>query len=319
MSDPVPLPESTRTVRHRGGGWSIAALYDSAYPLLVLALLFWAGNFIVGRAVRDDVPPIALAFGRWFGGFLVVMIVARRHLWRDLPVLMAVWPRILLLSAVGIAAFNTFVYLGLRSTTAINALLEQSVMPVVILLYSYLLFRERVSAAQLAGVLISLLGVVVIVTRGEPLALFHIELNVGDAWVLAAVAAYAAYTALLRLRPAVHPTSFLAATFLLGSMMILPFAIWEELAGNVLRATTPTFLAIGYVAVFPSVLAYFCYNRGVDLIGANRAGQFMHLMPVFGSVLAILLLGEEFRLFHAGGALLIFAGIVLAMRRRTAS
>jgi drug/metabolite transporter (DMT)-like permease len=114
----------------------------------------------------------------------------------------------------------------------------------------------------------------------------------------------------------VHPTSFLAATFLLGSMMILPFAAWEELAGNMLRPTMPTFLAIGYVAVFPSVLAYFCYNRGVDLIGANRAGQFMHLMPVFGSVLAILLLGEEFRLFHAAGALLIFAGIVLAMRRR---
>jgi drug/metabolite transporter (DMT)-like permease len=179
MSHEVPHPEAARS--SPGGGWHIAALYDSAYPLLVLALLFWAGNFIVGRAVRDDVPPIALAFGRWFGGFLVVMIVARRHLLRDLPVLAAAWPRILLLSAVGIAAFNTFVYLGLRSTTAINALLEQSVMPVVILLYSYLLFRERVSAAQLLGVLISLAGVVVIVTRGDPLAVLHIPLNVGDA------------------------------------------------------------------------------------------------------------------------------------------
>ena len=316
MADPAPSPEvagHAQTPARRSG---IAAFYDTPYALLVLAVLFWAGNFIVGRAVRDAVPPIALAFGRWTGGFLVVMLFARQHLLRDLPALLRSWRIMLLLSATGIAAFNSFIYTGLRTTTAINAALEQSIMPVVILLYSYLIFRERVSLAQAAGVLISLSGVIVIVTRGEPLALFNIPLNVGDAWVLAAVLAYAAYSALLRLRPRVHPSSFVAATFLVGALMILPFFVAEELSGDVLQARPATFLAIGYVAVFPSVLAYLCYNRAIELIGANRAGQFMHLMPVFGSVLAILLLGEEFRFFHLGGALLIFAGIVLAMRRR---
>jgi len=311
MPDPAPAPCTSPRPSRVG----IAAFYDTPYALLVLAVLFWAGNFIVGRAVRDAVPPIALAFGRWTGGFLLVMLFAHRHLARDLPRLLRSWRIMLLLSATGIAAFNSFIYTGLRTTTAINAALEQSVMPVVILLYSYLLFRERVSPAQLAGVLISLVGVVVIVTRGEPLALFHIPLNVGDAWVLAAVLAYAAYSALLRLRPAVHPSSFVASTFLLGALMIAPFFVWEELSGDVLQWRPATFLAIGYVGIFPSVVAYFCYNRAIELIGANRAGQFMHLMPVFGSVLAILLLGEQFRLFHLGGALLIFAGIVLAMRR----
>jgi len=316
MPDHAPRPEAAGHAPPPSRRSGIAAFYDAPYALLVLAVLFWAGNFIVGRAVRDAVPPIALAFGRWTGGFLVVMVFARHHLPRDLPAILRSWRIMLLLSATGIAAFNSFIYTGLRTTTAINAALEQSIMPVVILLYSYLLFRERVSLAQLAGVLISLAGVVVIVTRGVPLALFHIPLNTGDAWVLAAVMAYAAYSALLRLRPRVHPSSFVATTFLLGALMIAPFFVREELSGDVLQWRPATFLAIGYVAVFPSVVAYFCYNRAIELIGANRAGQFMHLMPVFGSVLAILLLGEEFRLFHAGGALLIFAGIVLAVRRR---
>lgn len=294
--------------------WRPRRLYDSPYHLLVLAMLFWSGNFIVGRAVHATVPPIGLAFWRWTGGLLLVLPFAWRHLRRDLPVLRAHWPLVLLLSAAGIATFNTLVYTGLRSTTALNGLLMQSTMPVFILLCSFLLFGDRPGRAQVGGIVLSLAGVAVIVSRGEPLALLRVPLNMGDVWVFAAVVSYALYSALLRRRPAVHPSSFLATTFALGAAMLLPFHLGEHLSGRALRLEAPTLLAIGYVAVFPSVLAYFCYNRGVELIGANRAGQFLHLMPVFGSLMALLFLGEAFRSFHAGGAALIIAGIVLAAR-----
>lgn len=270
----------------------IAGLYDRAYLLLILANLFWSGNFIVGRAVHGSVPPAALAFFRWFGGFLVAVGFAWPHLRRDWPLLRRHWPMLLLLAATGIAAYNTLVYTGLGTTTALNGLLEQSTMPVVILLCSFLLFGERPSARQVLGIAVSLLGVVVIITRGEFWALSRLALNRGDLWIFAAIIAYSVYSALLRRRPAMHPLSFLAATFALGAAMILPFAAGEGIAGAAPRFDIATAAAILYVAIFPSVLAYFCWNRGVEILGANRAGQFVHLMPVFGSALAILLLGE---------------------------
>ncbi len=294
----------------------LASLYDRPYFLLVMTVLFWSGNFILGRAVHTEVPPVALAFWRWAGAFLVVIGFAAPHLRRDWPVLLRHWRMVLLLSAVGIAAFNTLVYIGLGATTAINAFLLQSALPVVIILFSYLLFGERTSLMALAGVAVSLAGVATILTKGDPFALAQLAVNRGDLLVFLAVVSYALYSALLRRRPAVHPLSFLAVTFGLGAAMLAPFWAWEHAAGNALLLNRTTVLSIGYVAVFPSVLAYFCYNRGVQLVGANRAGQFIHLMPVCGSLLAVLLLGEAFRTFHAVGMALCFAGIVLATRAR---
>ena len=292
-----------------------AAVYDRAYLLLVLTTLFWSGNFIVGRAVHGTVPPIALAFCRWGGAFLVVIGFAWPHLRRDWPVLLRHWRMLLLLAATGIAAFNTFVYIGLGSTTALNGLLMQSTMPAAILLCSFLLFGERPGFVQLLAIAVSLVGVLVIITRGEAWALGRISLNSGDLWMFAAVLAYAVYSALLRRRPPVHALSLLAAIFALGAAMLVPFLAWES-SSAALALDRTTVLAVLYVAVFPSVLAYFCWNRGVELVGANRAGQFVHLMPVFGSALAILVLGEAFHGYHAAGAALIFAGIVLASRSR---
>jgi drug/metabolite transporter (DMT)-like permease len=296
-----------------------ARLWRSPYVLLTLVPLFWSGNFIVGRAVHGTVPPIALSFWRWFGALALVIGVAAPHLRRDWPSLVRSWPTMLLLSALGIAAFNTFVYLGLQTTTAINALLLQSAMPVFVLIGSFLLFGERAGPTQLAAIFLSVAGVVTIATHGEPLALAELRLGRGDAWVLAAVIAYAVYSVLLRRRPSVHPLSFLAATFLLGTAIRLPFYLGEIAAGRTAPADPTTLLAILYVAVFPSLLAYAFYNRGVELIGANRAGQFVHLMPAFGSVLAVIFLGESFRLYHAAGIALIALGIVLAARRRVTS
>lgn len=290
-------------------------LWQSSYLLLTLAALFWSGNFIVGRAIHGVAPPIALAFWRWTAGFAVLLPFAWRHLRRDLPVLLRHRWSLVALSALGITAYNALIYVGLSSTTAINALLMQSIIPVLIPVCAFCVFRERALATQILGVAVSKVGIVVIAAQGSLQLLRALHLNPGDVWVLAAVIAYALYSVLLRRRPPVHPLSFLAASIAIGTVLLLPAYLWETVTVAAFRPTTPALLAIAYLAVFPSVLAYLCFNRGVELLGASRAGLFIHLMPVFGSVLAMVFLGETLHPFHLAGMLCIAAGIGLALRR----
>lgn len=292
----------------------VTRLFDQPYLLLLLAVLFWSGNFVLGRAVRLEVPPVGLAFWRWAGGSLIIFGFAWPHLKRDWPVILRHWRIILLLSIVGVATFNTLVYTGLQYTTAINALLMQSTMPVMIVAMTYLFFQEVITRRQALGVGLSLIGVLAIIAQGDPQVLLSLSLNGGDLLIVIAVASYAAYSALLRRRPVLHPLSFVSITFMLGALALLPFYAWENLAGRVMALNQVTLLAVAYVAIFPSILAYLCFNRGVELLGANRAGLFFHLMPVFGSLMAMLFLGERFRLYHALGIGLILTGIVLATR-----
>lgn len=292
------------------------AITESPYLLLTLAVFFWAGNFIVGRAVRVDVPPVALAFWRWFFAAILVTVMARRHLSADLAKLRRSWGIVLLLAFAGIACFNTLVYIGLQHTIAVNALLMQSLMPVMIVGLSFLLFKEKIDLIQAAGVALSLLGALTIIGRGSLGVLLSLSLNRGDILVFIAVAGYAGYSIGLRKRPAVHPLSFVAATFILGDLLLMPLYIWETMAGRSLHLDAPTVMAISYVAVFPSIVSYLCFNRGVELVGANRAGMFIHLIPVFGSVMAIVFLGESLQWFHIVGILLIAAGISMATRFR---
>ncbi|MBE7470718.1 MAG: EamA/RhaT family transporter [Anaerolineae bacterium] len=294
----------------------LTTLFDQPYLLLILATLFWSGNFVLGRAVRADVPPIGLAFWRWAGGSILIIGFAWPHLKRDWPLIRRRWKFILLLAILGVTLFNTLVYTGLQFTTAINALLMQSTMPVLIVLMSYLFYRETVTPVQTVGVLLSLAGVLVIVGQGNLAMLLGLSLNLGDLLIFIAVAGYAAYSALLRQRPPLHPLSLIAATFIAGAVVLLPFYLWEHTTGRTVSFDRVTLLTIGYVAIFPSILAYLCFNRGVELAGANRAGLFIHLMPVFGSIMAILFLGERFQWFHGFGILLILIGILLATRRR---
>lgn len=286
-------------------------IVNRPYILLVLTVLFWSGNLILGRAVRAEIPPIGLAFWRWLVGFLIVLKFAYPYLKADFPQIVRHWKIILLFSALGISAFNTLLYIGLQSTTAINGLLIQTTMPLVIVLMSYLLFQDTVSAKQALGIAISLSGAIAIIARGSWQTLITLSLNPGDLLIFTAVVSYAAYSTLLRLRPAIHPLSFLASTFALGTMLLLPLYIGENLTGRLMQFNTVTVLSISYVAIFPSILAYICYNRGVELVGANRAGLFLYLMPVFGSLLAMVFLGETFQPFHALGISLIFLGILL--------
>lgn len=290
--------------------------FNRPYLLLTLTMLFWAGNAVLGRAVRAEVPPVGLAFCRWFFGFLFVLPFALPHLRRD-------WPEArrhpwitLLLSALGITCFNTMLYIGLHSTTAINAILIQSSMPVIIVIMSFLLFRETVTPIQSLGILVSLIGMVAIIARGDLSVLAGLTLKPGDVWVFIAVFLYGAYSVLLRLRPKVHPVSLLAILFGSGTLMLVPFFAWEMYEGHVLVFNRVTVLAVAYVSIFPSILSYLFYNRGVELVGANQAGLFIHLVPVFGTILAILLLGERFMVFQGVGIALILGGIYLVTRAR---
>lgn len=314
----MPSPPSGEPARTSAADTStrqaavVSYLWRTPRILLTLAIVFWSGNFIVGRATTGLVPPVALAFWRWTIGLVLVLGFGWRHVRQDGAVLARNWPILVVLAILGIAAFNTFVYIGLQTTTAVNALLMQSAMPVLILAAMFLLFGERPNIWQALGVLVSIVGVFAIATKGDWRAAAQMTFNTGDLWVLAAVAAYALYSALLRKRPAVHPLSFLAATFSIGAMTLLPLYIHEHLDVAQIQPVLPAYLAIAYVAVFPGFLSYLLYNRGVELAGANSAGHFMHLMPIFGSGLAILFLGEHLATFHVAGAALIAAGLGLA-------
>lgn len=289
-----------------------ARLWSSPALLLVIPPLCWSGNFVIGRAVHGHVPPMALSFCRWTLAFLLVWGFAAPHLRRDLPLLWRQRGLVALLAFLGIASFNALVYYGLASTTVVNGVLMQSTMPVLILAGSRVIFREPIRPLQVLAILVSLAGVAVVITRGSIETIRALSLDLGDGLIFLAVVFYAAYSVLLRHRPPVHPLSFIAAIFLAGAIMLVPALAWEIASGRSLQLDATSVASIAYVAIFPSIVAYLCFNRGVELIGANRAGQFVHLMPLFGTVLAAVFLGERLQASHLVGAALIAMGIAIA-------
>lgn len=295
----------------RLGGW----FWNRGWLLLSLAMLFWAGNSVVGRLVNADIPPIGLAFWRWVAASALILPFAWPYVREDWAALKRHRILLAVMALLGLAGFNALLYAALHTTTAINSVLLQSATPPLIFLASFVMFKERVRWIQIAGLVVALAGVAWIVSQGQPASLMSLSLSVGDGLMLIAVAGYALYSALLRKKPDVHPMSFLAATCALSILVLFPPYVAEHLAGYEVQAIRPTFAALAYVAIFPSVLAYLFFNRGVEIMGANKAGQFMNLMPAFGALLAVVFLGERLQAFHGVGLLLIAAGIVLSSRR----
>ncbi|MGY8677391.1 DMT family transporter [Bradyrhizobium sp. UFLA05-153] len=296
-------------------GW----LNNQPYLLLSLSSLFWAGNIVLARHVGAHVPPLTLTTIRWFGVFLILLPFSWPHLRRDWKALRAHLPLMLFLSLVGFAFNNAISFWALQYTEALNALLIQSAGPLFVALWSLVLFGVRLTAAQLAGIAISLLGVLIIILRGDLAALAGISFNRGDIMFASSLVAFGLYSAFIPRRPKIHQLSFLSFTTCCGAMMLLPAAVWEFSAGNVLKLDATTLATFAYILIFPSTLAYLFFNRGVALIGPNRAAPFFHLVPVFGSAMAILLLGERLQLFHLVGYALVLAGVVIASRQGSAS
>ncbi|MBE7422427.1 MAG: DMT family transporter [Zoogloeaceae bacterium] len=288
-----------------------------AYLLLTLTVLFWSGNWVVGRWIRDDVPPIALSFWRWVIAFACLLPWAWPHLRRDWPQLREHWKVLALLGMFGGACHNALTYTGVANTTATNGVLLASATPIMIIGLSWLLLGKRLRPLEWLGVAVSFSGVLAILARGELVQLLALRPNAGDLWVLAAMLFWALYTVLLVHRPAgLHALSFLAAITLWGLAGLAPFYLWEIAAGKLIVPGGPAFAAIAYAGIFPAALGFIFWNRAVAEVGGNRAGQFMHLMPAFGTLLAIVFLGEQPALYHLAGIALILAGIFLTTRVR---
>jgi len=291
-----------------------------AHPFLLLTLttLFWSGNFVIGRAMKNSIPPIGLAFWRWALALVILIPFSIPHLREQWPVLRLNWRWLTIFGVLGVSCFNTFVYIGLHSTTATNALIINSVIPVLIVLLSRLLAATPVSGRQAIGITISLCGVLTIISRAEPDVFLALTVNSGDVWILLAVISWAFYTFLLRHRPAdLHPLSFLTSIIAIGLMPLSILYAWELSQGGRFELNPANIISILYVALFPSVLAFIFWNQSVREVGPNKAGLFLYLMPVFGAILSAVFLGESIRSFHLVGMALIFSGIHLTTRSAT--
>jgi drug/metabolite transporter (DMT)-like permease len=289
------------------------------HPNLLLsgAALLWAGNVVLGRAMRGHIPPVGLAFWRWTLALAVLLALYGSRLVAQRAPLLAGWKVVLLLGILGVGNFNLFLYLGLQHTTATNALLLNAAAPGFIVALSFLVGLGRPTGRLLLAVALSLAGVAVILSQGRVSALLELRFNPGDLWVLAAVLSWSAYTVLLSRRPSgVEPMVFLTALVMVGVAWIAPFYAWEIARGLRVSFDLVTSASILYVGVFASLVAYAFWNAGVVQAGASRAGVFLNLMPAFGTLLAVALLGEPFRLFQAAGIGLIVAGVTLAQLAR---
>jgi len=290
--------------------------HPSPYLLLTLTALFWAANWVIGRAMRNDMPPIAMGFWRWSIALLILLPVAAPELRRKWNIVRSNWLTLTLLGLLGAVAFNTLIYVGLQYTEATNGVLFNSVSPIIIILLSWLVTRQRISALQACGVLLSLAGVLAIVARGDLASLAAFHFNRGDVWLIIAMFLWAVYTIVLRRRPPeLSAVAFLSAMLALSLPLLLPFYLAEFFSRGGFALTPATIGALGYYGTVPSIAAYLFWNRGVAQVGANKAGLFVHLMPLFGAVLSVIFLGERLYAYHYAGAAMIFGGIYLTTRK----
>lgn len=285
-----------------------------AYLLLILTTLFWSGNFVLARAMHLDLPPITMAFSRWLLALLIILPWLLPRLIRQRKVLWDNAGSLLFFGVVGVAGFNTQVYIGLQDTSATNAVLMQSMVPIMILVLGALFLGERGSRKQWLGVTLSFIGVAVLIARGDLQSLLGLEFNRGDLWIFGAVLVWSVYSLGLRWRPkGLDGFTFFGITVVVAVVVLAPLAWWEQAEVPTLEWQMPMLLTVLYMAIFPSILAYLFWNRGVEELGASVAGLFIHLMPVFGMLLSVIFLGEALHSFHLWGVVLIFAGIYLAV------
>jgi len=290
-------------------------LANQPYLLLSITALCWAGNAIVGRLAAGHIPPVTLSFLRWSLAFLLILPFAWKHLVRDWPAIRSQLGLMVTLSVTGIGIFNTLQYWALEHTQALNTLLLQSAGPLIVAVWSLILLGVRLTLAQAIGVLVSMTGVLVILMHGDLSALSNIQFNKGDLILIVALVIFGLYSVLTLKRPAIHGLSFVAFTFGCGAASLIPLLIWELISRPVMALDAKNLLSLFYVAVFPSTVAYLCFNRGVQLIGANRAAPFFHVVPVFGSVMAFIFLGERPQPFHIIGFALVLTGVFVASRK----
>jgi len=294
-----------------------ARLYQWPGLLLALTALFWAGNSVAGRLAVGHVSPMLLVFLRWVLVLAVMWPLYGRQVREHWPQIRPQLLRIVLMALLGLTGFNALYYVGAHTTTAVNIGILQGSVPVIVLVAAFLTHGSRATPVQIAGVLITAVGVIVVATQGAPLAILDIDLNRGDLVILLACVLYALYTVALRDRPRMSGAAFFTLLALISAVTSVPLVLAEAYVSGFSMPTWQGWLVVLYVAIFPSCLAQLLFLRGVDLIGPGRAGVFVNLVPVFTAVLAVVLIAEPFALFHAVALALVIGGIWLAERGRT--
>ncbi|MCM3723090.1 DMT family transporter [Solibacillus isronensis] len=282
--------------------------------LLILATLLWGGNFVIGRAVSGDIPPITLAFLRWIVAFLVFFPIAYQRTKKEWSALRQHWGVVIVLALTGVAAFNTLVYIGLHYTTSINASLMNSSTPIIIYILSFIFLKERLTKFQLLGTLLSLAGVLFIISGGSLQSLFSFSFNKGDLIVLVAVVCWSVYSLLIKKYAGKLPgySTFLV-TIVIGAIMLLPFAVYEQLTtSQAIVWNASTMGAIIYVGIIASIVAFLSWNTGVVSLGANKAGIYLNFIPLFATIFAVLFLNEQLLLAQVIGGIAVIAGVFIS-------
>ena len=290
----------------------------TAYIFLILATLFWSGNFIVGKAASlFEIPPFTLNFYRWTFAWLILAPFTLKEIFQKKEYILKNLKLILILGITSITIFNSIVYYSLNFTQVISGVLMISTIPVMIIFFCWIFKIERTNFYQILGVIFSLLGVVVIVTEADLGKLLNLNFNKGDLWMVVAMFSWAMYSALLRKKKfELSQISFLQTIISAGLILLLPAYLIEMALGYRLNIHLPFILTLSYVVLFPGLASFFFWIKGISIIGSNRAGIFLHLMPIFSTVMAILILKEKFMTFHLIGALLIVTGIILSSKGR---
>ena len=288
-----------------------------AYFMLTLCAFFWSGNFIVGKfATLYEVPPLTLNFLRWLIVWIILIPFTFRDILKNTKVIKKNFYPILLMSITSISIFNSVVYYSLNFTQVLNGALMISTIPVLIVFISFIFKTEKINFSQVLGLILSITGVLTIITRLDFAKLIHLDLNKGDLWLLVAMLSWAIYSTMLR----THKTnlkylSFISVIVSIGLIFLFPQFLLEINNHQIIRFNFPVFLITTYVVLFAGLGSYVLWNKAVVIVGPNKAGIFLHLMPVFSSFMAIFLLNEKLMNFHIIGAIVIIVGIYLSSKK----
>ena len=285
------------------------------YVLLVLTVLFWSGNFIFGRLVSNSIEPMQLSFFRWFFVLIILLPYILMHYKNLIKVFKKEYFVLFILGALGISGFNTFLYYGLQTTTATNALLINSSTPIFIIILSAIIFKISITKMQLFGVFLSTIGVIYLILKGEINHILELKFTVGDLWIIAACIDWALYSVLLKYKPKdLNSLEFFSITTILGTFILYIVFIFQGYSFEFsFLENKEVFYSMIYIVIFPSILSFYFWNKATLEVGANKAGQFAHLMPIFGAGLAYVFLDEVMQTYHIVGIVLIAFGIYLSI------
>jgi drug/metabolite transporter (DMT)-like permease len=291
-----------------------AWFFRRPYVVLAATAIMWAGNAIAGRLSVGEISPMALTGLRWLIALAALAAVAGPQIRAEAPALLPRWRYVVLMGALGYTVFNALFYLAAHHTTAVNMAIIQGSMPAFVLFGALAVYGTRIRAVQIVGMVVTLVGVALVATKGDLTAVSGVAFNLGDLWMIGACVLYAGYTVFLRDRPDVSGTTLFAVFAAVALATSLPLVAYEIVAGTVQWPTPKGWLILLFIGLFPSFLAQIFFLRAVELIGPGRAGLFVNLVPVFGAFMAVLILGEPFHLYHAAALVLVLGGIFIAER-----